>query len=82
MRNKRFSGPWVIILPVINSLFRNYSNATGSNSNIKKGQCILNAEKHFPQVMLVKGLFTTAAMPENRSALGREGAGGGCVEKG
>lgn len=68
MRNKWISGPWVIILPVINSLFSNHSNATASNPNIKKGQRILNAEKHLPRVTFIKGLFTTAALPENRSS--------------
>lgn len=62
------SGPWVIVLPVIKSLLE----TTAPNSNIKKGQLILNAEKHFPQVMLVKRLFSTAAWPENRAAFARK----------
>lgn len=79
MRNKWISGPWVIILPVINSLFSNHSNATASNPNIKKGQRILNAEKHLPR--FIKGLFTMAALPENRSST-LQGGSTSCVEKG
>lgn len=79
MRNKWISGPWVIILPVINSLFSNHSNATASNPNIKKGQRILNAEKHLP--LFIKGLFTTAALPANRSST-LQGGSRSCVEKG
>lgn len=74
MRNRWISGPWVTILPVINSLFRNHSNATASKSNIKKGQSILNAEKHFPQVMFIKGLFQVQHCQKTEQALCRERA--------